>query len=142
MKKLTGLFLPIACLLVLSACSSGQAKTTDSSTKETTEVKQVEKNEEQAIFTGTLSEDVQVDGETLRLSLKEIEAIHDPENILKSMKNDGVILNAKEDLVKNVKKEELKSGVKVKFTLKKMAIMTMSLPPQIPGNSIVSIEKD
>jgi len=34
---------------------------------------------------------------------------------------------------------ELKIGDKVQFTLVEMPIMTMSIPPQVPGDSIIDV---
>ena len=36
-------------------------------------------------------------------------------------------------------KESFQKGDEIKFTLKEKPIMTMSIPPQIPGNSIVEV---
>lgn len=74
--------------------------------------------------------------------LTKVEAIEDPESILNMMKNDGVILNVSEgQLANGLKEEDLKSGDKIQFTLVDLPAMTMSIPPQVAGNSVLKVEK-
>ncbi len=100
------------------------------------------KEETPSIFTGILKEDATTEDQgVIRLHLSDLSAEKDPDNIVGSFNQDGVILNASQaELAEGVKVEDLKTGKKVRFVLKAPAIMTMSIPPQIPGNSIQSIE--
>lgn len=51
----------------------------------------------------------------------------------------GVILNARADQVAAADIPAFEPGVLLAVTLVEQPIMTMSLPPQIPGNSILAI---
>ena len=51
----------------------------------------------------------------------------------------GVILNARLDQVAEADIPALEPGVRLEVDLVAQPIMTMSLPPQIPGNSILAI---
>ena len=54
----------------------------------------------------------------------------------------GVQLNISEDQLKDgLTVDELKKGESVSVTLSETPIMTNSLPPQIPGNSVVAVSK-
>ena len=69
-----------------------------------------------------------------------VKEIKDPENIGSSFTNDGVILNASEEQLKDGK-EAFEKGDQIEIILVENSIMTMSIPPQIPGNSIVEIAR-
>ena len=140
MKKIVvGAAACVAALIILSSCSQSAAESpppTKDSSAET------EKTGE-AIFTGKLVEDgaMQDDG-AIRLSLQEVQAVNDPEKMVASFES-GVILNAQpEHFVKNYLAEKYTAGTTLKFSLMPTPIMTMSLPPQIPGNSLKPIEID
>lgn len=98
-----------------------------------------------AILEGVLAEDAQEtdsSDESIRLVLKDIQKIEDTENISASMTNDGVILNVPIEILSEESAiAKLVTGDKVQFQLSAMPMMTASIPPQIPGNSIVSVEK-
>ena len=49
-----------------------------------------------------------------------------------------MILNASVDQITGGV-DSLKEGEKIEFKLVEMAVMTMSIPPQVPGNSIIEI---
>ncbi|OEG13407.1 hypothetical protein BCR22_03105 [Enterococcus plantarum] len=142
-------------LISLAACtqnkidsSKGSEKTSMSSEKdlmidETSTMKDQEKS--QSIFTAILVEDAKkndtVDQST-RLVLKEVEAVEDPEKMIGMMKNDGVILNVTtEQLADGLTESSFKTGDKIQFTLVGLPAMTMSIPPQVVGNSIIKVEK-
>ncbi|MGX7202172.1 hypothetical protein ACWOD8_07780 [Enterococcus plantarum] len=155
MKKITITFVTVIALISLAACtqnkidsSKGSEKTSMSSEKdlmidETSTMKDQEKS--QSIFTAILVEDAKkndtVDQST-RLVLKEVEAVEDPEKMIGMMKNDGVILNVTtEQLADGLTESSFKTGDKIQFTLVGLPAMTMSIPPQVVGNSIIKVEK-
>ena len=155
MKKIVITILTVFTLASLGACvqnkkdsSKGSEETSMSSrknqaTNETTNTK--DKEETESVFKAVLVEDAKkndtVDQST-RLVLKEVEAVEDPENIIDMMKNDGVILNvSKEQLAAEMTESDLKTGDKIQFTLVGLPAMTMSIPPQVVGNSVIKVEK-
>ncbi|MBO0424318.1 hypothetical protein [Enterococcus plantarum] len=155
MKKITITFVTVIALISLAACtqnktdsSKGSEKTSMSSEKdqmidETSTMKDQEKS--QSIFTAILVEDAKkndtVDQST-RLVLKEVEAVEDPEKMIGMMKNDGVILNVTtEQLADGLTESSFKTGDKIQFTLVGLPAMTMSIPPQVVGNSVIKVEK-
>lgn len=143
MKKVY-LLLALSCVtLLVGAC--GQASATDSTDSPATSESSIaaetttDSESAEAVFTGVLKEDAAAEeSDTVRIVLGDVEAVTDPENMAESFKNDGVILNVGADQL-DAKKEELTKGVKVTFTTSSLSIMTMSIPPQIPGNSIISV---
>ncbi|MBL1224995.1 hypothetical protein [Enterococcus sp. BWR-S5] len=155
MKRLKMVIAAAAMLVLLGACgqkkdaseeSSETKVSTEQSTNQSTEnsTDSADKVSEVSVFTGTLTEDATVmdNDNGIRISLNGIEVVSDPEAILPMMENDGVILNAQESqLSEGVTVDTLKAGDKIRFTLTGLPIMTMSIPPQIPGNSISLIEK-
>ncbi|MBO0466746.1 hypothetical protein JZO73_04270 [Enterococcus plantarum] len=155
MKKITITFVTVIALISLAACtqnktdsSKGSEKTSMSSEKdqmidEISTMKDQEKS--QSIFTAILVEDAKkndtVDQST-RLVLKEVEAVEDPEKMIGMMKNDGVILNVTtEQLADGLTESSFKTGDKIQFTLVGLPAMTMSIPPQVVGNSVIKVEK-
>ncbi|OYS23573.1 hypothetical protein CBF73_07890, partial [Lactobacillus taiwanensis] len=76
--------------------------------------------------------------DTIQIKVVNVDEIEDPENIGTSFDNDGVTLNVSNDQLVGGK-ESFQKGDEIKFTLKEKPIMTMSIPPQIPGNSIVEV---
>lgn len=155
MKKIVGVVLAVFTLISLGACtqnnkdsSKGSEEVLMSNKKdqvidETSNTEDQEKS--QSVFTAVLVEDAQkndtVDQST-RLVLKVVEAVEDPEKIIGMMKNDGVILNvSKEQLADGITENNLKTKDKIQFTLVSLPAMTMSIPPQIAGNSVIKVEK-
>ena len=146
MKKISlSLVLLLAAVVALSACGPKKkpADTTASTTKESTVAStEAKENTTNVVLTAVLLEDASVDGDTIRLSLGEVTAVEDPEKIAAGF-GEGVVLNAgKSQLPADFKAEDYPKGTKLKVTLVPMPVTTRSLPPQIPGNSIVSIEKN
>ncbi|GCF93384.1 hypothetical protein NRIC_12750 [Enterococcus florum] len=93
------------------------------------------------IFIGELAKQPteQDDQDTLQLYLKKITKVEDPESVLSSFHTNGVLLNVpKEQLAFSI--DQFTPGIKLRCTLSAVPIMTMSIPPQIPGNSIKSVE--
>ncbi|MEI5988873.1 hypothetical protein [Enterococcus crotali] len=155
MKKIVLSLLSIITLISLGACtgneknsSKGSSETVMTSKKEQSSEhtsSSLDKENSQSIFTAVLVEDAKKNetiDQSIRLVLNKVEAIEDPEEILNMMKNDGVILNVlTEQLTKGVTEESLKKGDKIQFTLAGLPAMTMSIPPQVAGNSVIKVEK-
>lgn len=149
MKKPAVLVFLVTGLLALNACGSTSSTKSSESSASSTSNSNTDSSKEQgimsSIFTGTLVEDATVnddESKTVRLVLEKIEAVEDPGKIIASMKSDGVILNVpKEIFAKDLNENELVAGTKIQFTLTGLPIMTMSIPPQIPGDSISLVEK-
>lgn len=138
--------------ILLAGCSKNNTKpnTTVSTTelsKESSGQKMTETTSEtpqtRSEFTAILSDDAIENKDaqkTIRLALDEVAAVKDPETILPMMQNDGVILNVtKEQLSKDSDLTTLKKGTKITFILTGLPVMTMSIPPQIPGNSVEQV---
>ena len=131
-------------LITLAACSSKETSQTSQSqaTTTVTSQEQTTMKKTQAVLSGKLSEDVTSDKETFKFYLVEVEGIEDPEKIADSFGQEGVVLNASEaNLPKDFKLADYLAGTKIKVTLEALPITTRSIPPQIPGGSIISIEK-
>lgn len=155
MKKFKMAMACAAALVVLGACGQGNntvessdtSMSTEQSTSQSTSNSTAGSSEEvsgTSVFSGVLVEDANAtdSDNSIRISLNEVEAVSDPEEMLASFQSNGVILNAQEEqLAEGLTVDQLKAGDKVQFTLAEMPIMTMSIPPQIPGNSITLIEK-
>lgn len=86
------------------------------------------------IFTAELERFV-IEEQGYRLFLKEIQ----PEGEAYPAFMQGVILNARLDQVPIEDIDSFEPGVILEVALVEQPIMTMSLPPQIPGNSILGI---
>lgn len=124
---------------LLTACSTPQAsKSNESTSQSTTEVSTTEEEEAVTIFTATVESVTQLEDQSAstQILLKEVKAVDDPEEVTMSFQ-DGVALNVEAKTLDF----EVKEGDKVKVSLHHPAVMTMSLPPQIPGNSIISVEQ-
>lgn len=151
MKKISVITILLGALLFLSACGSNekmasksgetsQASTTSEMMESTSKM-----DKKLSVFTGSLVEDTtqnEDEGKTIRLVLEKIEAVEDPDQVINTMKADGVVLNVTTDLFADgLDETKLVAGDKIRFTLTGLPIMTMSIPPQIPGNSISLVEK-
>lgn len=153
MKKFLIAILAISTVLTIGACTkntkneSKESGATSMTSKKEQSTEQSSGNIEQkkSLFTAVLIEDAKKNetvDQSIRLVLTKVEAIEDPESILNMMKNDGVILNVSEEQLANgLKEENLKSGDKIQFTLVDLPAMTMSIPPQVAGNSVLKVEK-
>lgn len=139
MKKLltASLLLSIG---VLTACSTAnQTKTSESTPASNTASSSVQEAKT-AIFTATVKEVTELDTQekAIQVLLENPENVENAEDVLLSF-NDGVALNL-DPTTLTVEQDELVPGVKVQVTLSENAPMTMSIPPQVPGNAIVSVE--
>ena len=131
----------VGLFFLLAGCGSADSNTgsVDSIDAGQTVKTSSTKTEGQSIFVGTIESINQVEAEeTLQLKLVDVMAKEDPANMGTSFSNDGVILNATAEKI-SVDINELKIGDKVQFTLVEMPIMTMSIPPQVPGDSIIDV---
>lgn len=146
MNKITKILFMSGLVLLFTGCGGNQGTqdtTKESTTEESVAVSRTNSTESaSASFEGRLVEDAAKndDQKSIRIVLSDVKGINDPEDMAKSFANDGVILNIAEDQLGNVSLEELKSGSQLRFTTMAQPIMTMSIPPQIPGNSIQKIE--
>ncbi|UQF23602.1 hypothetical protein M2909_00865 [Vagococcus lutrae] len=124
--------------LFLVAC---QNKTEDVS--EATEESIVEtQTDSETVWHATVKEDATKSQETIMVMIEQIDPIQDSEEIFKMVGEQGVQLNISEDQLKDgLTVDELKKGESVSVTLSETPIMTNSLPPQIPGNSVVAVSK-
>lgn len=132
----------VGLFFILAGCGSADSNTgsLDSIDAGQTIKTSSTKTEGQSIFVGTIESITQVEAEeeTIQLKLVDVMAKEDPANMGTSFSNDGVILNATAEKI-SVDINELKIGDKVQFTLVEMPIMTMSIPPQVPGDSIIDV---
>lgn len=124
--------------LFLVAC---QNKTEDVS--EATDESIVEtQTASETVWHAVVKEDATKSQETIMVMIEQIDPIQDSEEIFKMVGEQGVQLNISEDQLKDgLTVEELKKGESVSVTLSETPIMTNSLPPQIPGNSVVAVSK-
>lgn len=124
--------------LFLVAC---QNKTEDVS--EATEESIVEtQTDSETVWHATVKEDATKSQETIMVMIEQIDPIQDSEEIFKMVGEQGVQLNISEDQLKDgLTVDELKKGESVSVTLSETPIMTNSLPPQIPGNSVVAVSR-
>lgn len=124
--------------LFLVAC---QNKTEDVS--EATEESIVEtQTASETVWHAVVKEDATKSQETIMVMIEQIDPIQDSEEIFKMVGEQGVQLNISEDQLKDgLTVDELKKGESVSVTLSETPIMTNSLPPQVPGNSVVAVSK-
>ncbi|WP_430612446.1 hypothetical protein [Enterococcus sp. DIV0876] len=142
MKKMTTAGVALVAAIILAACGQGtstasSSDTTITSTTDATMVSSTTQEEaSETIFTGTIQEDASTgNDDTIQVFLKEVESVQDDDDIVKSFQSDGVILHVPVAAFDG-EVTELAKGSKVQVTLQGLPIMTMSIPPQIPGNSI------
>jgi hypothetical protein len=141
MKKLTilGLLLTTVFLASCGSQPSANSEASETSSSETSTSSTVE-SEATTIFTGVIQEDATAgDSDTFQVFLNDIEAVDDQETIVPNFQTDGVILHVPQEAFSG-EMADLVKGTKVQVTLQGLPIMTMSIPPQVPGNSIQTIE--
>ncbi|MGM9903706.1 hypothetical protein A5844_000778 [Enterococcus sp. 10A9_DIV0425] len=134
----TGL-LAAGVLLTLTGCGNEEdrAGSIDSISAESTANSSSDEQKE-SIYVGKIESITEAEGGVYQIFIVDVEEKEDPDNIVSSFSNDGVILNAStEQIAGGI--DSLKVGEQVEFKLVEMAIMTMSIPPQVPGNSIIEI---
>lgn len=98
------------------------------------------KNDEQASYQGKLVNTVEKTNNGYRVFLKDVEAIgenKEPQNF----ETDGVILNIDSKTVEKINDfDKTAKDSQIKFIVKVPTVTTMSIPPQIAGESILEVE--
>ncbi len=142
MKKIINGSLILFSVMLLGACTTTNTESTQSeSMVESSNSMSTTKEEEiVTIFTATVESvtELETQESAVQILLTDVEAVQDSENATTSF-NDGVAINV-DPTTLDFDFNDLKAGDKLKVSLDHPAIMTMSIPPQIPGNSILSVE--
>lgn len=146
MKKMTTAGVAFAAALILAACGQGsgtaaitELSASESTTQSTTASSADQEEASETIFKGTIQEDAATGSDdTIQVFLKDVEAVADDDDMVKNFQNDGVILHVPIATFDG-EVTELAKGTTVEVTLQGLPIMTMSIPPQIPGNSIKQV---
>lgn len=142
MKKIINGSLILFSVMLLGACTTTNTESTQSeSMVESNNSMSTTKEEEiVTIFTATVESvtELETQESAVQILLTDVEAVQDSENATTSF-NDGVAINV-DPTTLDFDFNDLKAGDKLKVSLDHPAIMTMSIPPQIPGNSILSVE--
>ncbi|MGX7172559.1 lipoprotein [Enterococcus ratti] len=127
-------------LFSLTGCGSKDEslESIDSISAEITKKTSNSSTEEQSVFKGCIESIAETTDTTLQVKVVDIKEIRDPENIGTSFASDGVILNVSVDQLDGGKEAYYK-GETIKFVLAGNGMMTASIPPQIPGNSIIKV---
>ena len=133
-------FVLLLALFLFTACSNQAKPEYTQATEQTTSTKG--EAAMATIFTGKVTSfyTAESDPSVFSIVLHSVEAINDPDAIVSAFKNDGVIVHVPTDTLKGVVPEQLSEGSIIQCTLHEVPIMTMSIPPQLPGNSIKKIE--
>ena len=147
MKKITTPAVLLLSMLILGACASNgsgdssSSKVNESTTVESSETSKMSTTEAgEMVFTATVVSVTELESSTpaIQILLEDPVAVEDSDETIGSFQN-GVALNV-DPATLEMTVEELAVGSQLKVTLAQPAIMTMSIPPQVPGNSIISIE--
>ena len=125
-------------VMLLGACTT--ITDTESTVESTNSMSTTKEEEIVTIFTATVESvtELETHESAVQIFLTDVEAVQDSENATTSF-NDGVTINV-DPATLDFNFNDLKAGDKLKVSLDHPAIMTMSIPPQIPGNSILSVE--
>lgn len=147
MKKMIIGSMLLSSVFVISGCSSGLSTSASEgqTTKRTVEISTSTTNEinyeSNPIFEGRLISDPVIDKNAVILSFESVDAVNDPESIHDVLDSNGVVLNVDKTIFDKTKhKEKFKQGALVEFTLTKTPALTYSIPPQVPGDSIKSVQ--
>lgn len=84
-------------------------------------------------YTAVLAEDARVEGSTVSLSLTDVSS-EDEAGL-----REDLVLNLADSQVDAIL-SQLHKGTTIEFTLAGNAVMTFSIPPQIPGDSVLNIK--
>lgn len=125
---------------VLTACSTANNTKPSETTPSSTVASSSTEEEKTAIFTATVKEVTELDTKekAIQVLLENPENVENAEDMLVSFK-DGVALNLDPTTFK-FEQSDLIVGTKIQVTVSEHAPMTMSIPPQIPGNAIFLVE--
>lgn len=129
-------------VMLLGACTTTDTDSTKSElmVESTNSMSTTREEEIVTIFTARIESvmELETHESAVQILLTDVEAVQDSENATTSF-NDGVAINV-DPATLDFNFNDLKAGDKLKVSLDHPAIMTMSIPPQIPGNSILSVE--
>ncbi len=129
-------------VMLLGACTTTDTDSTKSElmVESTNSMSTTREEEIVTIFTARIESvmELETHESAVQILLIDVEAVQDSENATTSF-NDGVAINV-DPATLDFNFNDLKAGGKLKVSLDHPAIMTMSIPPQIPGNSILSVE--
>ena len=129
-------------VMLLGACTTTDTESTKSElmVESTNSMSTTREEEIVTIFTARIESvmELETHESAVQILLIDVEAVQDSENATTSF-NDGVTINV-DPATLDFNFNDLKAGDKLKVSLDHPAIMTMSIPPQIPGNSILSVE--
>ena len=129
-------------VMLLGACTTTDTESTKSElmVERTNSMSTTREEEIVTIFTARIESvmELETHESAVQILLIDVEAVQDSENATTSF-NDGVAINV-DPATLDFNFNDLKAGDKLKVSLDHPAIMTMSIPPQIPGNSILSVE--
>lgn len=129
-------------VMLLGACTTTDTESTQSElmVESTNSMSTTREEEIVTIFTARIESvmELETHESAVQILLIDVEAVQDSENATTSF-NDGVAINV-DPATLDFNFNDLKAGDKLKVSLDHPAIMTMSIPPQIPGNSILSVE--
>ena len=129
-------------VMLLGACTTTDTDSTKSElmVESTNSMSTTREEEIVTIFTARIESvmELETHESAVQILLIDVEAVQDSENATTSF-NDGVTINV-DPATLDFDFNDLKAGDKLKVSLDHPAIMTMSIPPQIPGNSILSVE--
>ena len=129
-------------VMLLGACTTTDTESTKSElmVESTNSMSTTREEEIVTIFTARIESvmELETHESAVQILLTDVEAVQDSENATTSF-NDGVAINV-DPATLDFNFNDLKAGDKLKVSLDHPAIMTMSIPPQIPGNSILSVE--
>lgn len=129
-------------VMLLGACTTTDTDSTKSElmVESTNSMSTTREEEIVTIFTARIESvmELETHESAVQILLIDVEAVQDSENATTSF-NDGVAINV-DPATLDFNFNDLRAGDKLKVSLDHPAIMTMSIPPQIPGNSILSVE--
>ena len=129
-------------VMLLGACTTTDTESTKSElmVESTNSMSTTREEKIVTIFTARIESvmELETHESAVQILLTDVEAVQDSENATTSF-NDGVAINV-DPATLDFNFNDLKAGDKLKVSLDHPTIMTMSIPPQIPGNSILSVE--
>ena len=129
-------------VMLLGACTTTDTDSTkcELMVESTNSMSTTREEEIVTIFTARIESvmELETHESAVQILLIDVEAVQDSENATTSF-NDGVAINV-DPATLDFNFNDLKAGDKLKVSLDHPAIMTMSIPPQIQGNSILSVE--
>ena len=128
MKILFSTMIVAGLLFTLTGCGNEDPSkaSIDSISAETSTEVSNSATQGQSIFNGEIESISEPDDSTIQIKVINVKEIKDSENIGSSFTNDGVILNASEEQLKDGK-EAFEKGDQIEIVLVENSIMTMSI---------------